>query len=46
MLDDIKDITDDNFFFWEDSKQVYYIVCLTQSNWVKNVIFMFPHFDR
>ena len=24
MLDDIKDITDDKFFFfWEDSKQVY-----------------------
>jgi len=45
MLDAIKHITDDNFFFQEDSAQVH-CVCVTQSSWVKNAIFMFPHFDR
>jgi len=39
MLDAIKHITDDNFFFQEDSAQTC-IVCVTQSNWVKHVIFV------
>ena len=38
MLDAIKHITDDNFFFQEDSAQVH---CVTQSNWVK---MWFSHF--
>ena len=37
MLDAIKHITDDNFFFQEDS-----IVCVTQSNWVKMWFLHFP----
>jgi len=43
MLDAVRNITNANFiFFQEDS-----IVRATQSNcWVKNVIFMFPHFAR
>jgi len=45
MLDAIKHITDDNFVFQEDSTQVH-IVCVTQSSWVKYVIFVFPRFAR
>jgi len=45
MLDAIKHITDDNFFFQEDSAQVHY-VCVAQSNWVKYVIFVFSRFAR
>jgi len=40
MLDAIKHITDDNFFFQEDSAQVH-CVCVTQSNSVK---VWFSHF--
>jgi len=42
MLDAIKQITDDNFFFQEDSAPVHF-VCNTI--WLsENVIFMFSHF--
>jgi len=44
MLDAIKHITDDIFFFQEDSAQVH-CVCNTIQLSEKNVIFMFPHFD-
>jgi len=39
MLDAIKHITDDNFFFQKDSTQVH---CVTQSNWVKMRFSRFP----
>jgi len=41
MLDAIKHITDDIFFLQEDSTQMHYIMCVTQSNWVKYVILVF-----
>ena len=41
MLDAIKHITDDNFFFQEDSAQVH-CVCNTIQLSEKNVIFVFP----
>ena len=40
MLDSIKHITDDNFFSFIKITHMC-IVCLTQSNWVKYVIFVF-----
>jgi len=43
MLDAIKHITDEIFFFQEESTQVH---CVTQSNWVKYVTFVFPRFAR
>jgi len=44
MLDAIKHITDDNFFFQEDSAQVQ---CVCRRNQVsENVIFAFPRFAR
>jgi len=45
MLDDIKHITDDNFFSFRKIAHKC-IVCVTQSNWVKYVIFVFPPFAR
>ena len=39
----IKHITDDNFFYQEDSAQVH-CVCTIQLS--ENVIFTFPHFAR
>jgi len=44
MLDAIKHITDDNFFFQEDSAQVYCVCNTIQLS--ENVIFMFSHFAR
>jgi len=44
MLDAIKHITDDNFFFQEDSAQVHYVCNTIQLS--ENVIFAFPHFAR
>jgi len=44
MSDAIKHITDDNFFFQEDSTQVHGVCNTIQLN--KNVIFAFPRFDR
>jgi len=46
MLDAIKHITDDIFFVQEDNAMHRCIVCVTQSTWVKYVIFVFPHFAR
>jgi len=43
MLDAIKHITEDNFFFQEDSTQVH---CACKIVRVKNVIFVFPRFAR
>ena len=40
----IKHITDDNFFFQEDSAQVHFACNTIQLS--ENVIFVFPHFDR
>ena len=40
MLDAMKHITDDNFFFQEDSAKVHHV--LTQSNWVKKWSLRFP----
>ena len=42
MLDAIKHITDDTFSFRKIAHKG--IVCVTQSNWVKYVIFVFPRF--
>jgi len=39
MLDPIKHITDDNFFFQKDSAQVH---CVTQSSWMKMWLSCFP----
>jgi len=44
MLDAIKHITDDNFFFQEDSAQVHCVCNTIQLS--ENVIFAFPHFAR
>jgi len=44
MLDAIKHITDDNFFFREDSTQVHCVYNTVQLS--KNVIFVFPGFAR
>jgi len=44
MLDAIKHITGDNFFFEEDRAQVH-CVCST-IKLIENVIFAFPHFAR
>jgi len=44
MLDAIKHITDDNFFFQEDSAQAH--VCVTQIQLSENVIFAIPRFAR
>ena len=43
MLDAIKHITDDNFFSFRKTAHRY-VVRVTQSNFVKNVIFVFPRF--
>jgi len=45
MLDAVKHITDDNFFFEKDSAQVH-CACNTLQLSEKNVIFMFPGFPR
>ena len=42
MLDAMKHITDDNFFFQEDSAQVYCVCNTIQLS--ENVIFAFPRF--
>jgi len=42
MLDAIKHITDDNFFFQEDSTQAH--LCTIQLR--ENAIFAFPRFAR
>jgi len=42
MLDAIKHITDDNFFFQEDSARVHCVCNTIQLS--ENVIFAFPHF--
>jgi len=44
MLDAIKHITDDNFFFQKDSAQVHSVCNTIQLS--ENVIFAFPHFAR
>ena len=44
MLDAIKHITDDNFFFQEDSAQVHCLCNTIQLS--ENVIFAFPRFAR
>ena len=44
MLDAIKHITDDNFFFEEDSAQVHFVCNTIQLS--ENVIFAFPRFAR
>jgi len=44
MLDAIKHITDDNFFFQEDSAQVHCVHNTIQLS--ENVIFAFPQFAR
>jgi len=44
MLHAIKHITDDIFSFRKIAHKC--IVCVTQFNWVKYAIFMFPHFAR
>jgi len=44
MLDTIKHITDDIFFFQEDSAQVRCVCHTIQLS--ENVIFAFPHFAR
>jgi len=44
MLDAIKHITDDIFFFQEDSAQVHCMCNAIQLS--ENVIFVFPRFDR
>jgi len=44
MLDSIKHITDDNFFFREDSAQVHCVCNTIQLS--ENVIFAFPRFAR
>jgi len=44
MLDAIKHITDDNFFFQEDSTQVHCVCNTIQVS--ENVIFVFPRFAR
>jgi len=43
MLDAIKHITDDNFFFRGDSAQVHYVCNTIQ---LSDVIFVFPRFAR
>jgi len=45
MLDTIKDITDDSFFFQENSTQEH-CVYNTITHRVKYVIFLFFHFAR
>ena len=45
MLDAIKHITDDNFFFQEDSTQVHF-VCWKTIQLSENAIFTFPGFAR
>ena len=44
MLDAIKYITDDNFFFQEDSAQVHCVCNAIQLS--ENAIFAFPRFAR
>jgi len=44
MLDAIKHITDDNFFFLADSAQVHSVCNTIQLS--ENVIFVFPRFAR
>jgi len=44
MLDTIKYITDDNFFFQEDSAQVHSMCNTIQLS--ENVILVFPRFAR
>jgi len=44
MLDTIKHITDDNFFFQEDSAQVHCVFNTIKLS--ENVIFVFPRFAR
>ena len=44
MLDAIKHITDDNFFFQEDSAQVHFVCNTIQLS--ENAIFAFPRFAR
>jgi len=52
MLDAIKYITDENFFFQEDSAQVHCVcvcVCVCVCDTIQlseNVIFVFPRFAR
>ena len=44
MLDAIKHITDDNFFFHENSAQVHFVWKTIQLS--ENAIFAFPGFAR
>jgi len=44
MLDAIKHITDDSFFFQEGSVQVHFVCNTIQLS--ENVIFAFPRFAR
>jgi len=44
MLDAIKHVTDDNFFFQEVSAQVHCVCNTVQPS--ENVIFAFPNFAR
>jgi len=44
MLDSIKHIIDDNFFFQEDNAQVHLVCNTIQLS--ENVIFVFPRFAR
>jgi len=44
MLDAIKHVTDDNFFFQEDSAQVHCLCNTIQLS--ENVIFVLPRFAR
>jgi len=44
MLGAIKHITDDNFFFQENSAQVHFVCNAIQLS--ENVIFAFPRFAR
>ena len=44
MLDTVKHMTDDNFFFQEDSAQVHCVCNTIQLS--ENVIFEFPRFAR
>ena len=46
MLDAIKHITDDNFFFQEDSAQVHCVCNIIQWSEKCDFHFMFPHFAR
>jgi len=46
MLDVIKYIIDDNFFFQEDNAQAHCVCVCNTIQLSENVIFFFPGFDR